>query len=148
VLSRVPSEICAGRLCRGRERRSPSKSEREPWTASNGEHPVKHSEILMRRTTSFHHPRRSRNWWPNRRNNCSSLRPVPSRLSCRRNMRTSAVEHPRLRSRDIGLPHPSGSAASRICGRRTCTETHRSAWSVSLCIPGRGSSFAFYGQST
>ena len=36
VLSRAPSEICAGRLCRGRERWSPSKSEMEPGTARNG----------------------------------------------------------------------------------------------------------------
>jgi len=45
VLSRVPSEICAGRLCRGRERRSPKKSEREPGTAPNGKTLLKHSNI-------------------------------------------------------------------------------------------------------
>ena len=45
VLSRVPSEICAGRLCRGSGRRSPSKSEREPGTGRNGKTSVKHSGI-------------------------------------------------------------------------------------------------------
>ena len=45
VLSRVPSEICAGRLCRGRERRSPSKSERERGTALSDKTRLKHSEL-------------------------------------------------------------------------------------------------------
>jgi hypothetical protein len=49
VLSRVPSEICAGRLCRGRERRSASKSEREPGTVPDREHPVKHSDVSRAR---------------------------------------------------------------------------------------------------
>ncbi len=44
VLSRVPSEICAGRLCRGSGRRSPSKSEREPGTALYAETLSEHSD--------------------------------------------------------------------------------------------------------
>ena len=46
VLSGVPSEICAGRLCRGRERRSPSKSETEPRTAPHEQTHLKHCNIL------------------------------------------------------------------------------------------------------
>jgi hypothetical protein len=49
VLSGVPSEICAGRLCRGRERRSPSKSETEPRTAPNGKPLVKHGDLSKSR---------------------------------------------------------------------------------------------------
>ncbi len=46
VLSWVPSETCAGRLCRGRGRRSPSKSETEPRKALNREPLPKNTPVL------------------------------------------------------------------------------------------------------
>ena len=45
VRSWVPSEVCAGRRCRGRGRRSPGKPEREPGTVPNGKTFLKHSDI-------------------------------------------------------------------------------------------------------
>ena len=44
VLFEVPSQIGAGRLCKGRERRSPSKSERELKTVAKGETLLKYSD--------------------------------------------------------------------------------------------------------
>ena len=53
LLIRVSSEIWAGRLCRGRERRSPSKSEREPGSAMNNSRSIREIPVLAERQEAF-----------------------------------------------------------------------------------------------